>query len=530
MPYCHYFKESGSCSSVYNNSSYRSVILGLDSMSVRDRRKLRLIQCRDGALDRKTINSIVKKVVAGGIKRKHAEHPSDCDNKKKSSKFSLVRGDGQYVFDEEGRQFLDCAASVTHVGHSNPQVVRAFCESQSSALQWDGDNIDQRNLNQREAFLTKFRSLLPASLSEVVLVNSGSSANGLAIQICQATTGRQDVVVFNHTFHGSLSVSSSCSPMTFNKEGSGTKKSWVHVLPVPDLYRGPYRENDPAAIMKYFSEAKCILEDLEAKGVRIACVLMEPIFTFQGMTLAEPVYMQELVKYIHQLGALVIVDEVQGGLGRLGTVWGYEHLGIKPDILTCGKPLSNGYPFGVMATSPQLLKPLRVITDMIEKEGINPGPSLAVLEVIEQEQMISHVVSVGNKLVRYLRDLAQRRRYIGQITGKGFMVGIDLVEDKKTRKPAKDLATWVIAKMKVHQILLAVEGQHGNVVYMMPPLCFTLENAEHLVHALETVLIEAEMVGLDGLGEVQSSDEEKYFKTGDTDDEEEGTNQYGDMD
>jgi len=532
MPYCHCFKESSIYCSVTNNISYRAVKLSFDTMSVRERRKQQLIQCRDGALDRRTINSIVRKVAAAGAsKRKHSEHISGGEEKrKKTSKFCIVKGDGQYVYDEDGRQFLDCAASVTHVGHSHPHVVRAFCESQTSALQWNGENIDQRNAKQREAFLSKFRSLLPASLNKVILVNSGSSANGLAIQICQAATGRQDVVVFDHTFHGSLSVSSSCSPMTFPKDGNGTKKSWVHVLPVPDLYRGPYRENDPAAVMKYFSEAKAMLEDLERKGVKIACILMEPIFTFHGMTMAEPVYMQELVKYIHQLGGLVVVDEVQGGLGRMGTTWGYQHLGIEPDILTCGKPLSSGYPLAVMATSQRLANPLKSVTDMIEREGINPGPSLAVLEVMEREQRVSHVVAVGQKLMRLMKDMARRRRYVGQVTGRGFMVGIDLVEDKRSRIPSKELATWVRAKMKMNQILLAVEGQHGNVVYLMPPLCFTLENAESLVKVLETVLIEAEMVGLEGLGGIQSSEDENYFKTGYSDDEEEANDQYEDMD
>jgi len=533
MPYCHYFKESNSYRSVNNTSSYRSIIIGLDTMSVRERRKQQLIQCRDGALDRRTINSIVRKVAIGGagVKRKLADKPTENEKKKKASRLIFVRGDGQYLYDEEGSQYLDCAASVTHVGHSHPQVVAAACQSQASALQWAGGNIDQRNVDQREAFLTKFRSLLPASLQKVVLVNSGSSANGLAIQICQAATGRQDVVVFDHTFHGSLSVSSSCSPIIFNKEGRKSKKPWVHVLPVPDLYRGPFKETDPAAVMKYFSEAKTMLEDLEMKGVKIACIIMEPIFTFQGMTLAEPVYMQELVKYIHQIGALVIVDEVQGGLGRLGTTWGYQRLGIQPDILTCGKPLSSGYPLAVMATSDKLLNPLRVVTDLIEKEGINPGPSLAVLEVIEQEHMISHVVTVGHKLLRQLREMGQRRRHVGRIVGMGFMVGIDLVEDEKSRKPSKQLADWVVVKMKIKKFLLAVEGQHGNVVYLMPPLCFTLENAENLVQALEIVLIEAERVGLDCLGEEKLVDQDKYFKTGDTDDEDgEEINQYEDMD
>jgi len=167
----------------------------------------------------------------------------------------------------------------------------------------------------------------------------------------------------------------------------------------------------------------------------------------------------------------------------------------------------------------------------IEREGINPGPSLAVLEVIEQEHMISHVVTVGHKLVRQLREMGQRRRHVGRIVGMGFMVGIDLVEDKNSRKPAKKLADWVLVKMKAQKILLAVEGQHGNVVYLMPPLCFTLENAEHLVQTLETVLVEAERIGMERLGDEELVDEERYFKTGDTDDEDgEETNQYEDMD
>jgi len=434
------------------------------------------------------------------------------------------------VYDEEGRQYLDCAASVTHIGHSNPHVIKAFCDSQPSSLQWAGQNIDQRNVDQRESFLAKFKPLLPASLSEVVLLNSGSSANGLAIQICQAATGRSDVVVFNNSFHGSLYMSSCCSPMTFNKEGSGSKKPWVHVLQVPDLYRGPYRENDPAAYLKYFSEAKCILEDLQTKGVKIACILLEPIFTFHGMIMAEPVYMMELVKLIHQMGALVIIDEVQGGLGRMGSMWGFQQLGVEPDIITCGKPLSNGYPFGVLATTPHLVRPMRAITDLIEREGLNPGPSLAVLEVIEREHMVSHVGRVGHTLISQLRDLARRRKFIGQITGKGFMVGIDLVEDKKSRKPAKQLATWVVAKMKSNQVLVAVEGQYGNVVYMMPPLCFTMENADLFVNTLDTVLVEAEIAGLDGLDDVDSREVMAFFKTSETEEEEEDNNQYEDMD
>jgi len=515
---------------VTNNNPYIEVTLRLNTMSVRDKRKQQLIQCRDGAHDRRTINNIVKKVAAGmGIKRKLAEEASD-EKKKKSKKVCIVKGEGQYVYDEEGKQYLDCTASVTHVGHAHPHVVKAFCENQSNALHWNGENIDQRISKQREAFISKLKTLLPQSLSKVILVHSGSSANGLAIQLCQVATSRQDVVVFDHTFHGSLSVASSCSPMTFKRDGVGEKKPWVHILPVPDLYRGPYRENDPAAVMKYFLQAKEKLSELDRKGVKISCILMEPIFTFQGMTMVEPVYMQELVKFVHQLGALVVVDEVQGGLGRLGTTWGYQHLGIEPDILTCGKPLSNGYPLAVVATSPRLTNVLHPVISVVEHEAINPGPSLAVLEVIEDENMIEHAAEVGRVLAQLLDELKKKRQHVGRFMGKGLMMGIDIVEDKQSGKPCKTLANWVISRMKQNQILLAVEGEHGSVVYMMPPLCFTMENARTLVQSLDNVLAEAEQLGLDGLGEADENPEENYFKTGYSDEEDEANEAYADMD
>jgi len=528
MPYSQSVKESQS--SVSQASSCTSVIFSVgskktkkSSMAMRFKRKQQLIQCREGALDRRTINTIVRKVAAAKVANTSQEREGRTQT-------YIVRGEGQYVYDEEGREFLDCAASVTHVGHAHPHVVKAFCESHASALQWNGENIDSVNVKQREAFLTKFCSLLPPALRKVILVNSGSSANGLAIQLCQAYTGRQDIVVFDHSFHGSLYMSSACSPMTFNKDSSSSKKPWVHVLPVPDLYRGPHRDHDPAAVMKYFSQAKSQLEELERKGVKISCILMEPIFTFHGMTMAEPVYMQELVKYVHQVGGLVVMDEVQGGLGRLGSTWGYQHLGIEPDILVCSKPLSNGYPLAVVATSPHIVRPLQTVTDMIERESINPGPSLAVLEVMEDEQRVTHVMVVGQRMERLLKEMAMRRKYVGQVTGRGFMVGLDLVEDKRSRMPCKELAAWVKSKMRVNQILVAVEGQHSNVVYMMPPLCFTLENAVTVVKILETVLVEAEMVGLQALDKINLSEEKNYFKTGFIQEEDEANDQYEDMD
>ena len=225
----------------------------------------------------------------------------------------------------------------------------------------------------------------------------------------------------------------------------------MHALPVPDLYRGAHRETDPEAARKYFEEARGLLEARLAAGARVAALLMEPLFTFHGMTLPMPEYMQQLVTYVRSLGALVIVDEVQGGLGKTGTMWGHEHLAITPDILTCSKPLSAGVPFAVLATTPHIAASLSGgLGAAIGEEGADPGPSLAVLEVMEEERLLEKVHRVGVVLERLLREVAGRRRHLGQVTGRGLMLGLDLVTDTRSRRPAPELAAWLLHRMKVN--------------------------------------------------------------------------------
>merc|ERR1719273_1743320 len=308
---------------------------------MRERRRAQLIQCRDGTQDQRNINAILELAagVDGEATKKVGESAKEGEEGPSAKKLrrkvkNAVRGSGQYVFDEEGVRYLDCAASVSHVGHSHPRLLQAYNESYLHPLHWAGSSVDgRRGGTARSEFLAKFRPLLHPSLSEVVMVHSGSQANGLAIQLARAQTGATDVIVFEHSFHGSLSESSACS--TVLKE---TQEPWVHALPVPDLYRGPHREKDPDASTKYFEEARALIEARLVDGAKIAALLMEPIFTFHGMTLAQPEYMQKLVAYVRSLGAVVIVDEVQGGLGRTGTVWSYQHLGLVPDILSLWSP------------------------------------------------------------------------------------------------------------------------------------------------------------------------------------------------
>ena len=204
----------------------------------------------------------------------------------------------------QGERLLDCAGSVSHVGHCHPDVVAAYSSAQTCPLRWAGRDASTTNVEQRQEFLSALRPVLPAGLHRVLLSHSGSSANSLAIQIARAATGNTDIAVFDHTFHGSLSDTASISPITFGKAGPLVDRprasvGAVHVLPVPDLYRGPHTGEDPAAVMKYLAAARARLA-----GVRLSCLVMEPILTFHGMTVPEPLFVQELAALVRQQGGI----------------------------------------------------------------------------------------------------------------------------------------------------------------------------------------------------------------------------------
>jgi len=423
------------------------------------------------------------------------------------------------VYAADGSKYLDCQAGVSNVGHCHPDVVAAMKGPQRHTLKWNGQILENTGPNSnRTKFVDKLQTYLPSGLSEVVIVNSGSEANELAIQMARAVTGGEDIVVFDNSFHGSLSTVTSCSPIIFSKIPKG-KQPWVQVLPVPDLYRGPYRETDRDAVSKYIDEAKKQLRSVISKGRKIAALLMEPLFTFHGLQKPPVAYIKELVMYIKSLGALIIIDEVQTGMGRVGSLWAHTCLGIRPDILTVAKPLSNAYPVAILATSPRIAAPMSTVINMINLDVVNTSASLASFEVMEKEHLHQNAREVGDELLRLLKDVAERRPQIGEVRGSGLLIAIDLVIDKTTREPATELAEQVYQEMRERKILISREGHMGNVIYLMPPLCFTLENAAVVCTTLEEILQETE-------NETEDEDEGGGYDGEDSP----GSSDYDDMD
>src|SRR5712691_4659038 len=262
----------------------------------------------------------------------------------------IVRGWMQYLYDETGRAYLDIYNNVPLVGHSHPRVVEA-AQAQLALLNTNTRYLHD-NVNRYAERLTR---LLPAPLRVCFFVNSGSEANELALRLARAHTGREDIIVLEHAYHGHTNTLIDISPYKFDGPGGRGKKPWVHVAPLADDYRGAYRRGDRQAGAKYARHVAEILERTRAEGRSVAAYIAETLPSVGGQIVFPPDYLAEVYGHVRGAGAVCIADEVQVGFGRLGKhFWGFESQGVVPDIVVLGKPIGNGFPLAAVVTTPEI--------------------------------------------------------------------------------------------------------------------------------------------------------------------------------
>lgn len=402
----------------------------------------------------------------------------------------IVRGWMQRLFDEEGRAYLDCVNNVAHVGHSHPAVVEAATR-QMAVL-----NTNTRYLHDHLArYAERLCALFPDPLSVCYFVCSGSEANELALRLAQTWTGRRDVAVLEGAYHGNTGRLVEVSPYKFDGPGGGGAPSHVHKLPMPDVYRGKYRESDdPEAGRKYGLEAALSIAALTRNGRPPAALIYEPIMGCGGQIVPPPAYFPMVQQAVRDAGGVCIADEVQVGFGRVGSHWwGFELHGVAPDIVTLGKPIGNGHPMGAVVTTPEIADAFANGMEYFNSFGGNPvscAVGMAVLDVIESERLRQHAAKVGEELKAGLRQLIERFPLVGDVRGKGLFLGIELVSDRNSRLPAQRQAACLVERMREKGILLSTDGPRHNVVKIKPPLPFSAEDASVLVESLEAVLQE----------------------------------------
>ena len=402
----------------------------------------------------------------------------------------IVRGWMQHLFDDTGRAYLDTFNNVPLVGHSHPRVVRAARE-QLGLL-----NTNTRYLHDNAVrYAERLTALLPEPLRVCWFVSSGSEANELALRLARAKTGRDDVIVLEHAYHGNTARLVDVSPYKFEGPGGGGRKPFVHVAPLPDDYRGAHRRGDPGRGAKYARALGEIVETLRAATGSGACAfLAETLPSVGGQIVLPPGYLAEAYRHVRAAGGVCIADEVQVGFGRLGTrFWGFETQGVVPDVVVMGKPIGNGFPLAAVVTTPEIAAAFDDGMEYFATFGGNPvscAVGLAVLDVLRDEGLQERALRVGGRLVAGLEEMMGRRALVGDVRGSGLFLGVELVRDRSTLEPATEEASYVVNRLRDRGILCGVDGPHENVLKIRPPLVFGEADADRFVSTLDDVLAE----------------------------------------
>lgn len=398
----------------------------------------------------------------------------------------LVRGEGVWVWDADGRRYLDCYNNVPHVGHCHPQVVQAIAE-QAATLNTHTRYLHEGILDYVERLTASFED----TLTTAILTCTGSEANDIALRMAEAITGKQGIIATDHTYHGNTSVVAQLSLTNATSLGS---VNHVRHVPAPDSYRPLGGQSGEAHAQTFAKAIAAAIDDLESTSHGFSALILCPAFVNEGIPLLEPGWLDSVRKLITQRGGVLIADEVQPGFGRMGShFWGHQRIGIKPDIVTLGKPMGNGHPVAGVVTSMEIMSAFRSSFRYFNTFGGNPvscAAANAVLNVLESEQLMKNAQVVGDYTRQGLSALARQHDVIGDVRGYGLMFGLELVTNRNSCSPAPIYANKVINALRHKGILISRFGIHYNTLKIRPPMPFSNDNADFLISELDTILTE----------------------------------------
>ncbi|RAT14397.1 4-aminobutyrate aminotransferase [Lonsdalea populi] len=395
----------------------------------------------------------------------------------------LVRGEGQYLWDASGKQYLDVYNNVASIGHCHPAVIDAV-QQQMSQLNTHTRYLHERILDYTEDLLTT----LPPDITKAMYMCTGSEANDLAIRVARAYSGGTGIIVSQEAYHGTSDLTSGASPAL----GSGQPlASTTRLVPAPDRYR----INAPDLGVWFANEIQKQIDDMAAHGIKFAGFLADSIFSSDGV-LPDPVgFLQPAIDVVHANGGIFIADEVQPGFARTGdTFWGFARHDVVPDIVTMGKPMGNGIPVSGLFAKADVLAAFSDEIPYFNTFGGNPvsmAAAQAVLNVIRDEGLQEHSKTVGARLKQELAAMAQRHECVGDVRGAGLFIGFELVSDRENKTADKPLALAVIEHLREERVLTSVAGPYGNVLKLRPPLAFQMQDIDWLVGALDNALTHA---------------------------------------
>jgi len=402
----------------------------------------------------------------------------------------LVRGEGVWLYDNDGHRYLDCYNNVPSVGHCHPRVVEAIA-NQARLLNTHTRYLHETVVELAERLGTKFAP----GLSACWFVCSGTEANELATRIARTVTGRHGMIVSEGSYHGNSELVYRLSTSDYPPE---ERPDWLGVAESPNTYRGSFRAGaagsaDEELGMRYAESVAAAVDTLATRNIEPAAMLVDPSWDANGVLIAPDDYLARALSIVREAGALFISDEVQSGYCRLGdTWWGHERYGVVPDIVTLGKPMGGGHPVAAVVSTPEIAAAFGERIDYFNTFGGNPvsaAAALAVLDVIDDEGLLENAGQVGSHLAEGLAALMRDHEIIGQVQGSGLFWGIDLVNDRETRQPIDAVkAKHLASAIQREGVLLGLTGNYGNVLKLRPPLPFSRDNADQALEVIDNCL------------------------------------------
>lgn len=395
--------------------------------------------------------------------------------------FHPVRAEGIWIYDETGKRYLDAYNNVPHVGHCHPHVTAAIIR-QANRLNTNTRYLDETILDYSE----RLTSTLSNGLDTVVVVCTGTEANDLAWQVARAWSGGTGAIVTYSAFHGNSTLVSRLDTFTLPVE---RREEWVATVDPPMFPGRIAAHQSHLSAEDYARQYEIAIEALSARGYDPAAFYMCPLFASDGLYSPPKGYMDKAIQSVRQTGALIVSDEVQSGFGRTGDdMWGYQALGVTPDIVTLGKPIGNGHPLGALVTRREIMERFARSERYFNTFGGNPvacAAGLAVLDVLEREDLLRNAREVGAHLRLGLESLGTVSPLVRDVRGRGLFLGVDLAVDGEA---APAVARQVIEEMHHRGVLIGITGSGRNLLKIRPPMCVTKANADQIVETLGAVL------------------------------------------
>ncbi len=395
---------------------------------------------------------------------------------------NIVRGEGVWLYDDRGRRYLDMYNNVPCVGHCHPHVVEMM-HSQAQTL-----NVHSRYLNEEVLdYAERLANLHADQLTSTVFTCTGTEANEVALGIARAVTGGQGFICSDSAYHGNSALVGKFTRVGQQTQDDRAKE--IRAFPFPQRYRSLQDcASDGELTELYLAEVEGAIDGLRAEGIPLAGMLVCSIFANEGLPSIPEGFMPRAAEIVRAAGGLVIADEVQAGFCRTGAWWGYDATGFVPDIVTMGKPMGNGMPVAGAVASSEMVNEFRKNMRYFNTFAASPlqaAAGMAVIDVIENEQLAKNVCQVGEYLRGELCQFQDNCEQLADVRGHGLFIGMEWVQDRASKQPDADGASTVVNRLREKGFLIGSSGPLGNILKIRPPLVFARKHADLFLTAFE---------------------------------------------